>query len=94
MGINEIIPRKEITEKKRKEKEYKLKIKKLRNKVIRNPSKMFDFYEESIKLMEEAVKDGLMTEKEKRQHEEKFNRDVNQLQNIKNKFIEKFKRKK
>jgi len=86
VDLSKLFGKKDLTEKQLKEREYKKKIKVLRKKLFKNPSKVMDFVSESEKLMDDMIKDGLMTEKEKEKQIIKFGKDLDKMQRISSKF--------
>jgi len=79
MGIADLFKKKDLSEKELKEREYKKNIKIIKRKLFKNPTKFNEFLEDATKLMENAVKDGLMTEKEKDKILIQFGKDFDKV---------------
>jgi len=85
MSVANIFPSKKRNEKELIEREYKKKIKKLRNKLFKNPTKVSEFITEAEVIMDDGVKDGVITEKEKDKTLKTFSKDLEKM----NKFLDK-----
>jgi len=72
MGISKFFPKRKRTEKELKEREYNKKFKKIFNSTLKNPTAFKDRMMEAEELMKDAVKDGVMTEKERQKQLENF----------------------
>lgn len=82
MGISKFFPKRERTEKELKEREYNKKFKKIFNSVIKNPTSFRARMDEAEELMKDAVKDGVMTEKERVKQLENFTKKAEKLNNF------------
>lgn len=85
MSIAKLFPKKERTQKENLEREYKKKIKKLGNELFKHPTKVKEFIEKAEIIMDNAIKDGIMTKQEKEKQLTNFLTKMNKAQNILNK---------
>jgi len=86
MNISKLFKKKDLTEKEFKEREYKKELKKIRNKLFKNPGKLMDFVNETEKVMDRMIKDGLLTEKEKEKQMTRFSSDIDKMGRITDKI--------
>lgn len=84
--ISDLFKKKELTQKELKEREYRKEIKKIRRKLWKNPLRMDELMKESLALMDKAVIDGVMTEKEHQKTTEQLNKDMEKATKIMNAF--------
>jgi len=86
MNVSKLFKKKDLTEKEFKEREYKKELKKIRNKLFKNPGKLMDFVNETEKVMDRMIKDGLLTEKEKEKQMTRFSSDIDKMGRITDKI--------
>jgi len=86
MNVSKLFKKKDLTEKEFKEREYKKELKKIRNKLFKNPGKLMDFVNETEKVMDRMIKDGLLTEKEKEKQLSRFSSDIDKMGRITDKI--------
>jgi hypothetical protein len=93
MGISKFFPSKELTEKEKLERKFKKDLKKIEKKLFLNPMSIDVRMDETIVLMDKAIEDGIMTEKEKTKQIDKFNNAIEKFSNTNEKFRNFFKKK-
>jgi len=82
MSISKFFPKRERTEKELKEREYNKKFKKIFNSVIKNPTAFRERMDEAEELMKDAVKDGVMSEKDRQKQLKNFTKKAEKLNNF------------
>lgn len=82
MKLSDLFPKKELTEKEQKERHYKKEMKKIKRKLWKNPTKVTQFIDEATNLMDEMVKDGVMTPEGKEKVLKGFNKDMDKMNKI------------
>ena len=94
MGISKFFPSKELTEKEKLERKFKKDLKKIERKLFLNPMSIDVRMDETINLMDKAIEDGIMTEKEKNTQITKFNNAIEKFSLRNEKFRNFMKKKK
>lgn len=94
MGISKFFPSKELTEKEKLERKFKKDLKKIERKLFLNPMSIDVRMDETINLMDKAIEDGIMTEKEKNTQITKFNNAIEKFSLRNEKFRNFLKKKK
>lgn len=85
MKLSNLFKKKELTEKELAEREYKKEMKVIRRKLFKNPTTLDVRLKEAEDLMNRAVKDGLMTQKEMDKVLLQYSKDFDKVMRIVNK---------
>lgn len=86
MKVSDLFPKKELTEKEMLERKFKKDLKRIERKLFRNPFGIMERVEETSVLMDNAIKDGIMTQKEKDEQMKKFNDGILKFSSKSEKF--------
>lgn len=86
MGISKLFPKREMTDLEMRQRQGLKEMKKIRRKFYKNPLKVTQFMDEAFALMDNWLKEGLMTQKEYDKEKEKIMKDMDKANKIMNKF--------